>query len=40
MKAIATDPHHSLVWQLIAKDIVNVGKSMREIPEIVADTLK
>ena len=40
MKAIATDPHHPPVWQSITKDIVNVGKSTREILKIVVDTLK
>jgi hypothetical protein len=40
MKAIAADPHHSQVWQSITKDVANMGKLTREIPEMVADTLK
>ncbi|KDR68393.1 hypothetical protein GALMADRAFT_78691 [Galerina marginata CBS 339.88] len=39
-KAVAAEPHHSPVWQSIAKDVANVGKSTREILEAVADALK
>ncbi|KAJ7638548.1 PRP1 splicing factor, N-terminal-domain-containing protein [Roridomyces roridus] len=37
-KCVAADPHHSLVWQSVAKDIRNTGKSTAEILELVADT--
>ncbi|PPQ71171.1 hypothetical protein CVT26_011032 [Gymnopilus dilepis] len=40
IKAVAADPHHSPVWQSIAKDVKNAGKSTREILEMVADALQ
>ncbi|KAF9546672.1 hypothetical protein CPC08DRAFT_648976 [Agrocybe pediades] len=40
VKCVAAEPHHSPVWQSIAKDDKNVGKSTREILEMVADALK
>lgn len=39
-KCVAEEPHHSLVWQSIAKDDENAGKSTKEILEIVADALQ
>ncbi|KAF9005928.1 PRP1 splicing factor, N-terminal-domain-containing protein [Cyathus striatus] len=39
-KCVAAEPHHSPVWQSIAKDIKNTGKSTREILEMVADALQ
>ncbi|KAH9480957.1 Pre-mRNA-splicing factor prp1 [Psilocybe cubensis] len=39
-KCVAAEPHHSPVWQSIAKDVKNVGKSTKEILEMVADALK
>ncbi|KAF8169640.1 PRP1 splicing factor, N-terminal-domain-containing protein [Pholiota molesta] len=39
-KCIAAEPHHGAVWQAIAKDVKNVGKSTKEILEMVADELK
>ncbi|KAK7061468.1 PRP1 splicing factor, N-terminal-domain-containing protein [Favolaschia claudopus] len=38
-KCIVAEPHHSPVWQSVAKDIRNTGKSTAEILELVADTL-
>ncbi|CAA7269716.1 unnamed protein product [Cyclocybe aegerita] len=39
-KCVAADPHHSPVWQSVAKDVANVGKSTQEILEIVANLLQ
>ncbi|KAF8958681.1 PRP1 splicing factor, N-terminal-domain-containing protein [Flammula alnicola] len=39
-KCVAAEPHHSPMWQSIAKDVKNVGKLTREILEMVADALK
>lgn len=39
-KCVAEEPHHSPVWQSIAKDDKNVGKSIKEILEMVADALE
>ena len=39
-KCVAAEPHHSPIWQSIAKDVKYVGKSTREILEIVADILQ
>ncbi|KAF9485914.1 hypothetical protein BDN70DRAFT_870869 [Pholiota conissans] len=39
-KCIAAEPHHGAVWQVVAKDVKNVGKSTKEILEMVADELK
>jgi len=39
-KCVAAEPHHSPIWQSIAKDVKYVGKSTREILEIVADVLQ
>lgn len=38
-KCVAADPHHSPVWQSVAKDVKNARQSTREILEIVADLL-
>jgi pre-mRNA-processing factor 6 len=38
--ATAAEPHHGLVWQAVAKDDANRGKSVAEILELVADKLK
>lgn len=35
----AADPHHGPVWQSVAKDLKNAGKSTKEILELVADAL-
>jgi pre-mRNA-processing factor 6 len=39
-KAEAAQPHHGPVWQAVAKDLANVGKSTREILELVAQRLE
>ncbi|KAF7978663.1 hypothetical protein HWV62_45188 [Athelia sp. TMB] len=39
-KCVAEEPHHSPVWQSIAKDDKNAGKSVKEILELVADALE
>lgn len=39
-KCVAAEPHHSPVWQSIAKDMKNARKSMKEILEMVADVLE
>ena len=36
----AAQPHHGPVWQSVAKDATNVGKSTREILEIVAKKME
>ncbi|KAF7353043.1 hypothetical protein MVEN_01272000 [Mycena venus] len=38
-KCVAAEPHHSPMWQSIAKDTRNTGKSITEILEMVADAL-
>jgi len=38
-KCVAAEPHHSPMWQSVAKDTRNVGKSITEILEMVADAL-
>ncbi|KAF7355056.1 hypothetical protein MSAN_01421100 [Mycena sanguinolenta] len=38
-KCVAAEPHHSPVWQSVAKDTQNTGKSIAEILELVADAL-
>ncbi|KAJ7086631.1 PRP1 splicing factor, N-terminal-domain-containing protein [Mycena epipterygia] len=38
-KCVAADPHHSPMWQSVAKDTRNTGKSITEILEMVADAL-
>jgi pre-mRNA-processing factor 6 len=39
-QCVVAEPHHSPVWQSIAKDMKNTGKSTREILELVADALQ
>lgn len=39
-KCVSAGPHHGHVWQSVAKDLENVGKSTREILELVADKLE
>ncbi|KAJ8588177.1 hypothetical protein M405DRAFT_934289 [Rhizopogon salebrosus TDB-379] len=39
-QCIAAEPHHGPVWQSIAKDDKNVGKSAKELLEMVAHTLQ
>lgn len=39
-KCLAAEPHHGLVWQAVAKDLKNNGKSVKEILEMVADVLQ
>ncbi|TFK18041.1 hypothetical protein FA15DRAFT_675582 [Coprinopsis marcescibilis] len=38
-QCVASEPRHSPVWQVIAKDDKNMGKSAREILELVANSL-
>ncbi|KAJ8508012.1 hypothetical protein ONZ45_g9676 [Pleurotus djamor] len=38
-RCIAAEPHHSPTWQAIAKNPQNVGKSVKDILELVADAL-
>ncbi|WVQ77204.1 hypothetical protein IAR50_006887 [Cryptococcus sp. DSM 104548] len=39
-KCMTAQPHHGPVWQVVAKDLANVGKSTQEILELVADKLE
>lgn len=39
-KCVAAEPHHSPVWQGVAKDDANRGKGVGEILEMVADALQ
>ncbi|KAH7921622.1 hypothetical protein BV22DRAFT_1132130 [Leucogyrophana mollusca] len=39
-QCVAAEPHHSPVWQSIAKDDKNTGKSTKEILELVAQALQ
>jgi pre-mRNA-processing factor 6 len=39
-KAVAAQPHHGPVWQTVNKELGNVGKSTREILEIVASRVE
>ncbi|KAG6816969.1 hypothetical protein H0H87_001284 [Tephrocybe sp. NHM501043] len=39
-KCLAAEPHHSQMWQSVAKDVSNQGKTIKEILEIVADALQ
>ncbi|KDQ51251.1 hypothetical protein JAAARDRAFT_140512 [Jaapia argillacea MUCL 33604] len=39
-RCIAAEPHHSPVWQSIAKDMKHAGKSTKDILEIVAQELR
>ncbi|KAG5652943.1 hypothetical protein H0H81_003019 [Sphagnurus paluster] len=39
-RCVTAEPHHSPIWQSVAKDVGNRGKSIKEILEIVADTLQ
>jgi pre-mRNA-processing factor 6 len=39
-QCIVAEPHHGPVWQSIAKDDKNVGKSAKELLEMVAHTLQ
>lgn len=36
----AAAPHHGPVWQSVAKDLANIGKSTEEILQLVADKLE
>ncbi|KAJ6539095.1 PRP1 splicing factor, N-terminal-domain-containing protein [Mycena capillaripes] len=38
-KCVAAEPHHSPMWQSVAKDTRNTGKGITEILEMVADAL-
>ncbi|KAF7313596.1 TPR-REGION domain-containing protein [Mycena chlorophos] len=38
-KCVAAEPHHSPLWQSIAKDLSNAGKGTAQILELVADAL-
>jgi pre-mRNA-processing factor 6 len=39
-QAEAAQPHHGPVWQAVSKDIANIGKSTRQILELVADRVE
>ncbi|CAK5275776.1 unnamed protein product [Mycena citricolor] len=39
-QCVAAEPHHSPVWQSIAKDPKNIGKTTAQILEMVADVLQ
>ncbi|KAF8876396.1 PRP1 splicing factor, N-terminal-domain-containing protein [Infundibulicybe gibba] len=39
-RCVAAEPHHSPMWQQIAKDIGNTGRTIRELLEMVADALQ
>jgi len=38
-KCVAAEPHHSPMWQSVAKDARNIGKTVTQILEMVADAL-
>ena len=38
-RCVAAEPHHGQVWQAMAKDLSNTGKSTKAILELVADSL-
>jgi pre-mRNA-processing factor 6 len=39
-KCVAAEPHHSPVWQRVAKDMKHARQSTKEILEVVADGLE
>ena len=39
-KCEAVQPHHGPIWQAVAKDLSNVGKSTRETLVLVADRVE
>jgi pre-mRNA-processing factor 6 len=39
-KCAAAEPHHSPVWQSVAKDLQNTGKSTKQILELVVEALE
>ncbi|KAG6917425.1 hypothetical protein DXG01_002511 [Tephrocybe rancida] len=39
-KCVAAEPHHSPMWQSVAKDVNNRGKTIKEVLEMVADALQ
>ncbi|WWD17460.1 hypothetical protein CI109_101901 [Kwoniella shandongensis] len=39
-RCVQAQPHHGPVWQAVAKDLTNVGKSTKEILELVANRLE
>lgn len=39
-RCVIAEPHHSPVWQSVAKDDKNVGKGTKEILEIVANVIQ
>ncbi|KAF9783203.1 PRP1 splicing factor, N-terminal-domain-containing protein [Thelephora terrestris] len=39
-RCVAAEPHHSPVWESIAKDDKNLGKGTKEILELVADVIQ
>lgn len=39
-QCVIAEPHRGPVWQSIAKDDKNVGKSTKELLEMVADVLQ
>ncbi|EKM52026.1 uncharacterized protein PHACADRAFT_31805 [Phanerochaete carnosa HHB-10118-sp] len=39
-RCVAAEPHHGQIWQALAKDMENTGKSTRDVLELVAAELK
>ncbi|KAG8897540.1 hypothetical protein FRB99_008100 [Tulasnella sp. 403] len=39
-KCVAAEPHHGPLWQTVAKDVANVGKSTAQVLELVAQKVK
>jgi pre-mRNA-processing factor 6 len=39
-KCVAAAPRHGPVWQPVAKDLSNIGKSTQDILQMVADRLE
>ncbi len=39
-KCVAAAPRHGPVWQVVAKDLSNIGRSTEDILQIVADRLE
>jgi pre-mRNA-processing factor 6 len=38
-RCVAAEPHHGRIWQSIAKDMQNIGKSTKEVLDLVAAAL-
>ncbi len=39
-KCVAAAPRHGPVWQVVAKDLSNIGRSTQDILQMVADRLE